>query len=169
MAFVVEDGTGLPDATSYTSVEYFRSYFEDNGNEVAVAMQDADIEIALNQATTYMEATYKSSYVGRITKRSQALQWPRNGVRENGWYVYNYTIPINVQKACCEFAWASTLAPLFRIVKSNQNAVTEIRVGPIAKKYVPGMSSQEKIYEAAERHLSSLLSDAFGIVKTIRG
>ena len=78
MNFVVEDGTGKSDATSYVSVADYKQYWIDKGlnsSEYSEA-QDETIQGYLNQATDYIDSNY--DFIGTPTDAdTQALEWPR--------------------------------------------------------------------------------------------
>lgn len=78
MAFVVEDGTGLPTANSYASEADFVAYFADEGRDISDAggvFTQALREAALVRATRYMETRF--NYVGFKRSDDQNLAWPR--------------------------------------------------------------------------------------------
>ena len=52
MAFIVEDGTGVEDANSYTSVAFADAYFADRNNTTWSGASVADKEFALVKAAT---------------------------------------------------------------------------------------------------------------------
>lgn len=74
MAFVVEDGTGLANATSYVSVQEYRDYFTDRGIDKS-SEADADIQGYLVRATEYIDLNF--SFCGDPLTTTQALEFPR--------------------------------------------------------------------------------------------
>jgi hypothetical protein len=136
MAFVVEDGTGVANANSYATVEYFRAYFEERGNEVAAAIgDDLDIQKLLIRATDYIELVFGRYYIGDMYALSQSLSWPRM-------YASPYTnnvIPINLQKATVEYALRANDGPLLPDPSVDANGfasvVTKKVIGPIEKEF----------------------------------
>ncbi|MFX0132497.1 MAG: DnaT-like ssDNA-binding protein, partial [Candidatus Hodarchaeota archaeon] len=80
MNFVVEDGTGKSDATSYASVAQFESYWTDRGTDYTGTATDTK-QAWLNLATEFIDFNYK--FLGYATEYdTQALQWPRTGLRD---------------------------------------------------------------------------------------
>lgn len=75
MAFVVEDGTGLLDATSYETVAAFKAYHADRGVDLSSFTDPGDFETALIVATDYVDTRF--CFVGTKKSRDQALEWPR--------------------------------------------------------------------------------------------
>lgn len=74
MAFVVEDGTGLADATSYVTVQEYRDYYTDRGID-KTSETDAQIQGYLVQGSEFINLTY--SFCGDVLVATQALQFPR--------------------------------------------------------------------------------------------
>lgn len=74
MAFVVEDGTGLPDANSYATDTDMVAYFVDRGVDLT-GFSATQIQQALVRATDYMETNFK--FVGFKESNDQNLSWPR--------------------------------------------------------------------------------------------
>ena len=130
MAFVAEDGTGLVNANSLTTVAFANGYFADR-NVGGWAGSDAVKQGALIRATDYVETRFGQKLRGVIQFPSnpQALSFPRLGINADG------AVPVGVQKAVAEYALralAAALAPdpetdaSGRAVKRVKN-----KVGPI--------------------------------------
>lgn len=85
---VVEDGTGLPNANSYASIDTLISYCNDHG----ITTADGDQQTALIRATQYIESNYRGRWPGaRIKYRGlQSLSWPRYGAYANDESRINY-------------------------------------------------------------------------------
>jgi hypothetical protein len=76
MAFVVENGTGSPDANSYVSTAEADSFHADRGN-ASWTGSDTVKQAALIKATDYLEQTYGMRWMGVPLNDVQALGWPR--------------------------------------------------------------------------------------------
>ena len=139
MAFIVEDGTGLPDATSYTSVEYADEYFGDQLVEGWTDMEptaNATVEerkqAYLIRATLYLDKHYR--YRGTRASPEQSLQWPRVDVDVDE-LIDTSDVPIEIQMAACELALIAKDTPLHRTPDLNANRIKKItnRVGSISE------------------------------------
>lgn len=129
MTLIVEDGTGLNNAESYASVAFADAYF-------AARMtgswdgSNSHKEMLLRLATDHIDAVYGQRFKGTKGTLSQALQWPRIGAWVDGYEYPLDEVPIEVQRACCEFAHAAntqTLLPtLEQGVKREKIDVIEI-------------------------------------------
>ena len=96
MAFIVEDGTGLPNANSYVDVQEYRDYATDRGIDVTAELE-ATIQGYLVRSTDYVNLTY--TFVGEQTTDTQSLAFPRT---------YNEVdlgLPVNVVNATIEMAF----------------------------------------------------------------
>lgn len=108
MAFVAEDGTGLSNANSLTSVAYADAYFLDRG---VLAWQGPTTvkEQALVRATDYLSEPGRYRWKGLKKVETQALPWPRTGifVGPECAPVDEDSVPDEVQKSACELALVS--------------------------------------------------------------
>lgn len=104
MPFVVEDGTGLSNATSYTTVAEADAYFDGLGTSWAATGEDtANKQVALNQATAALDLLYGQQYRGYPLTSVQALLFPRTVFTINGTQDV-IGIPVLLKKAVFETA-----------------------------------------------------------------
>jgi hypothetical protein len=102
MAFVVEDGTGLENSTSYVDLDfanaYADSFFAEDDYIAWGGATDATKERLLNRATMYLDRTYV--FNGQKGSSTQALQFPRE-------YLYDSLgnlidgVPAVIKQATC--------------------------------------------------------------------
>lgn len=172
MAFVVEDGTGVSNANSYTSVEFADAYFAERDNEVWAAIaDDADKQKYLILATDYIELVFGRRFIGEMVLTTQGLSWPR---RYAAPYLYT-SIPLNLQKACAEYAVRAVNGPLLPDPSVDANnfasVVTKKVIGPIEKEFsVMGSGRQRLIrsYPVPDALLASLLAAGTGGTRVTR-
>jgi hypothetical protein len=107
MPLILEDGTGLPGANSYASVEeadlYFLThpYYSDNWD----ALGDPDRERLLVAASSQLDALI--NWRGSIRYSNQALGWPRVGVVDDeGRVIPTDIVPQRVKTAVFELAFS---------------------------------------------------------------
>jgi len=81
MAFVVEDGTGLPNSNSYVTVLEYRDYYTDRGID-KISETDAQIQGYLVQSTEFIDLVYE--FCGTKLLTTQALDFPRLIEDEDG-------------------------------------------------------------------------------------
>lgn len=124
MPFVVEDGTGKPDANSFADVQFADDYFQLRNVTAWTGTNEAK-QAWLVQATDYISARFGRSFKSVELAEDQALPFPR----------VDLGMPVNLLKATCEYAIRAKDAPLAPdpVVDETGRAVagkTE-KVGPI--------------------------------------
>lgn len=77
MAFVVENGAGLPNATSYVDVATFKEYWTDRCVELPVASARREIQGSLVQASSFLDRRYRDKIIGLRLNVNQSLEFPR--------------------------------------------------------------------------------------------
>lgn len=166
MAFVPEDGTGLPDANSFVDVAFADDYFSSIGS-TAWAGEDTAKQAWLIQATNYIVFAF-GSRLGCYTLLSedQALPFP---TEQNG-------MPSALLTATCEYAVRAKAGPLMpdpTVDASGFSVVTTKKVvGPIEKEFsVAGGQSQPQLYRSypyPDSMMRSILCPGSGGNRVIR-
>jgi hypothetical protein len=118
---VVEDGTNVPDANSYVTVEELVQYSADRG--ILLPVDDAEKEILLIKAMDYLELA-DNEYVGLRSYPDQLLSWPRTS------YSASLGIPRELKKAQLVLAVAAMTIELSPV--SSGSAGKKVKIGPIA-------------------------------------
>lgn len=130
--FVVEDGTGLPNAVAYVSVDWVDNYFMLRGAKQWTESDMEDKQYAIVAATDYLDASYE--FPGRKLKGDQALEWPRENAHDKYGTVLE-GVPGQIKKATAELAIRALTDVLLPDLDS-QGRVTEERVeGVVTIKY----------------------------------
>lgn len=145
--FVVEDGTGLPSATSLCSVEFADAYLQDYEDpaawRTATTKRKRD---ALRRMSRWI--TYRRRYAGERMHGDQALAFPRVGLTdEDGFVIDHTTVPTRVQQATAYGAWrivAGDWDPFPDESVDGGLGAKTVHVGPIqiSKSYVGPKQSQ---------------------------
>jgi len=171
MAFVVEDGTGLAAANSFTSAAEARAYWLEQG--VVLAQADTagagvvSLETALVEAARYMELLYKRRYKGTIqfppttspVFAGQALSFPRLCLYDHNGYLVT-GVPKQVKAAQAEYMRRALASPLLPDPTQAGNlTMNRNKVGPIEteQQFVPGSVQLTKPYPAADVLLAEFL------------
>ena len=106
LTLIKETGAGLANANAYADATDGDAYHD--GHLYATAWTAATLankEKALVMATRLIDSQYQ--FNGEKANETQALQWPRAGVRNPdiaGEWVWGDAIPTNVRDATCEMA-----------------------------------------------------------------
>jgi hypothetical protein len=109
MAFVVEDGTGKSDATSFCTVAFFDAYHAKKkySATIAAALDNTEKENLLQEATELITREHQENFRGTPSYPSvQRLPFPRSGVPDpiKIWLNYN-EMPLTLQQATAELAY----------------------------------------------------------------
>ncbi|MFP4153955.1 MAG: DnaT-like ssDNA-binding protein [Alkalispirochaeta sp.] len=134
---VVEDGTGLPDADSYSSLADADAYHVVVGNTAwADAASDAR-EAALVAATRWIESKYRTRWIGFKATQDQGLSWPRwDAVDPDGYELAG--VPRRVAHATAEVALLVITGEELSPPQERGGRVKREKVGPIETEYAEG-------------------------------
>lgn len=167
--FVVEDGTGLDNATSYIDVPFADDYLRSG----TWAPDLATKEDALMQATEYADVRWGKNINGEILERDQSLEFPR-------YYIYDHNdvliegVPDDWQKAIALYAQqyvkAGTLYPATQTGNAKEIKRQKTVVGPITteKEFVGVKSTSSFLqYPRADR-LAKQFASSSGTQRVIR-
>ena len=134
MAFVPEDGTGLPDANSSVSVEFADEYFADRAISEWSTMSLELKRATLIAGTTYISTQY--TYRGERMVPNQGTPFPRVGITEPSGNPVIGT-PICVKHAVCELAFRARKGPLIPDPTVDEGGrpvkMKALRAGPLHK------------------------------------
>lgn len=174
MTFVVEDGTGLPNSTSYVSVAYADAYFADRGNTVWPTLTQPLKEAALINGTDYIDLRWGPFLAGMKFKDDQALQFPRKMCCDSDVAMF----PAALLKACCEYAVRASQEPLFQDPEydSTNRLATKVKekVGPIEEERGWGATGATsapvpfRSYPGADMYMAGLLRPGLGGGRVMR-
>jgi len=120
---IIEDGTVVPGANSYASEAELTTYAADRGVTLTAAT-----DVLLIKAMDYIESL---SFIGSKGSEGQPLQWPRDQVYIDGYYVESTTIPAALKTGQIATALAidsedSPLANVERATKREKVDVIEV-------------------------------------------
>ena len=123
MALIIEDGTGLSTATSYASEAELAAYALARG--ITVAGTDTELLIT---ALDYIDSF---NFIGDKYSSAQSLQWPRDNVYIDEFYIDRDTIPELLKEAQIEVALSidggtNPLSNVGRATKSEKVDVIEV-------------------------------------------
>jgi len=149
--FVVENGTGKSDATSYLSVEGFRQYHENRGTDYS-GESEGDIEAVLNIATEHIDNLYP--YKGRVKESTQALEFPRSYLVDRRFRDLSDVVPQEVKDATAIAAGyeldGNSLADLEEEVASRS-------MGPVSVTY-KARGKRPQVTKRVERLLGDFIA-----------
>jgi len=153
--FIVEDGTGKADATSYVTIAEYQQYWLNRGVDYS-STADATIQGYLNAATEYIDNGY--NFIGESTNSDQALEWPRFGVIDRfGEAVEEDIIPQKIKDAVCYMA-----AQVVDGINQIDEGVNSVTYGKISKSY---STNGVKNYPAADKMLKRYIAAGNNLVR----
>lgn len=169
MTLIVEDGTGLPEADSYASVDFADAYHAARGNTVWADYDTTEVkEPALRKATDYMVQMYRERWQGYRLLIDQALDWPRTDVVVYPFALASDIVPAEVAQACVRLALL--IAGGAELTPPTERVVIREKVGPLETEYAPGYPAHT-VYRDIDALLQPFLSGggSRGSVSLVRG
>ena len=120
---IVENGTGLPNADSYVSIEFADSYFSARGVSEWETLTQTKKEQALIKGTDFIDSIYQ--WYGQKATTIQSLRFPRVNLRDyEGQEVVG--VPNCLKQAVCDASLLSANGTeLFQTKNENGDVVSE--------------------------------------------
>lgn len=137
LTFLVEDGTGLADATSYVSVSEADDIIAMNIHVAAdwAALTQADKEALLSWGSRYLDE--RTRWFGRRAVETSALRWPRTGVTDrDGLSIPDNIVPRQLKIAVAEMA--RYLMAEDRSTERDQDALSRLKADVIELEFREG-------------------------------
>lgn len=152
-ALIIEDGSIVAGAESYVTVQEFEAYTAKRGISVA-----GNSNSLLLSAMDYLETLL---FIGTKKTEAQTLQWPRDEVYIDGYYIESTTIPAELKTA--QIVAALTIdAGNDLLSNAVERKTVREKVGPIEVQYSE-TSGSKKALEKINTMLNKLLSGGRGI------
>lgn len=158
--FVVEDNTGLSNATSYVSVSEMEQYWFNLGYTFD-GLTDNDKKRLLNKSTINIDNSYRMGFPGYRATDTQSLEWGRVGAFYlDGYDIPDGVVPIEVKNAVNEMAYLINQGndPNAIISKSGKIIAESSKVDVISEsvKYEEGTTLYQDIYTSVDNALSRI-------------
>lgn len=133
MALIVEDGSVVSGAESYTSVASADTYIANYLNSSTwVAQATADKERFLRRATQYIDNLYGPRFSGIKVGTDQSLDWPRANAEIEDYTFDSDAIPLQLEHAVAEVATKLNDGVALTTDGEDGNVTAEkVVVGPI--------------------------------------
>lgn len=152
---------------NYGTVAGFKAYVDARGGSYA-GKSDAEITAALVRATTYIDATYRASFLGYKTdRRDQELEWPRtNAWDAAGEELATDEVPVEIENATYEGAIRELATPgsLDPDVKAGGGVIKRVKAGSVEVEYASTGTVQ-----ATYRRIDGILAGLFGAISPYSG
>lgn len=166
MAFTPEDGNGVTGANSFVTVADADSYFATHRSaSVWSAKTTTEKQIALMEATAYIENAYRGSWIGTIASTEQGLAWPRTNAYDADHRELT-GVPQQLVAAACEMALVTFDGGL-NTTLDGDTRVKRRKVGPIETEFDTD-APRGRSYSFLPRMLSGLTSRQAGGISLAR-
>jgi hypothetical protein len=161
MALIVEDGTGVTNASSYISIADANTYFAQLDNASWAALTDTQKEAALRKAAQHLWLVYWQRWKGTRTLVTQGLDWPRKDVAMSvggvDYILDDNTVPQAIIEAQLELA-AQTLVSELLVTDPGGRRVKRQKVDVLEIEYEEGAGSVIARFPAVEYRVEPYLS-----------
>jgi len=135
---IVEDGSGVPDANVYSTLDAFKAYTPRGGLSIPTSADDTTLEKALIRGTAYIEGAYSYGWPGYRMTQTQGLSWPRY----EAWDVDGCAligVPTGIKYACFEAALIELSEPgALTEALEHGGMITREKVGNLETGYASG-------------------------------
>ena len=148
MALVVEDGTLVSGADSYVTLAEFKAWADKRGVTYGT---DEVVTQQIYRAMDYIESL---NFIGEKSDENQALQWPRDQVVIDGYYIDSDEMPNELKVAVYESIKAEIDGDS-RMTASDRRTISE-KVGDLQVTYANNADVKRSI-PAVTRALRKLI------------
>lgn len=167
MVFKEEDGTGLPDATSYVDIAFADAYMSRASFTLWSEYAQSKKEGLLEDAGQYADLRWGNRLGGTLLKLTQSLLFPRSQLTDR--YSRSITgVPVAWKQAVCEYAINASKGSLIQDgpVDTTKLKKKKTVVGPITteKEFIEGSGNSPagfKEYPKADLLVKQFLNPSF--------
>jgi hypothetical protein len=162
---IIEDGTAIPSANSYVSMEYADTYCKNRGYTDWLALDEYTRKSAILKAMDYIDNLFP--WKGRKIYKVQSLSFPRRDIVDLDGFDRTGEIPEQLKKAVCEAAfYAYNQTTLYE--KSN-TSIGAVKVDKSRKKADVVEIETEKQYQFPENFKIDWTSAYQSLDKLLKG
>lgn len=160
ITLIVEDGTCVPKANSYISLEDAQEYQLSCNRADWIALTDEEKKASLIKATVYVDNLFK--WKGRRKFQEQELSFPRVMIKDlDGFDVVG--IPKRLKQAICEAAYYGYQGELFSVYENDTGNLKR------SKNVVEGAVEQELEYFDKSESQVDFISKYAALDSLLRG
>ncbi len=173
MALVVEDGTGKTNSEAYISVADADTYHTNytgatsNWSTASTTVKERTLRLS----TLALDAQNVLRWKGRRQSKGQALDWPRNNVKDSsGFFIDSNVIPEDLRRANAELALREITDSDGILPDIDDNGIIKrekVKVGPIESdiEFVGG-ARPNTLYTVVKVLLKDLVQNPFFIERS---
>lgn len=144
ISFVVEDGTGLPNANSYCDLDYALEYCVSKGYTNWLTLTEDMQKIYIIRGTEFVDNFY--NWKGRRGSQSQSMAFPRLDLFDEDHYEVR-GVPDKLKKACIEAAFlnSSSGSDTLFTTKDENGAIKRQKVDSLEVEYFSNQQNETNI------------------------
>ena len=144
ISFVVEDGTGLPNANSYCDLDYALEYCVSKGYTNWLSLTEDMQKVYIIRGTEFVDNFY--NWKGRKGSQSQSMAFPRLELYDGDNYEVR-GIPDRLKKACIEAAFlnSSSGSDTLFTTKDENGAIKRQKVDSLEVEYFSNQQNETNI------------------------
>lgn len=141
ISFVVEDGTGLPNANSYCDLDYALEYCVSKGYTNWLSLTEDMQKIYIIRGTEFVDNFY--NWKGRRGSQSQSMAFPRLDLYDEDHYEVR-GVPDKLKKACIEAAFlnSSSGSDTLFTTKDENGAIKRQKVDSLEVEYFSNQQNE---------------------------
>ena len=168
LVFVVEDGTGLPDATSYASVEEADAIMDRVPDQYKQGWLDLDEyqkqQVLVWGTQVFDDYVYFPCHPNQKVNQYQALNFPRYGIyNQDGYQIPTNEVPSFVKRATVQLAFELGATNL---LTEPVRGITSATVGPLSVTFAENYASQTRIIP---RSVGGIVAPYCGMIRGAPG
>ena len=144
ISFVVEDGTGLPNANSYCDLDYALEYCVSKGYTNWLTLTEDMQKIYIIRGTEFVDNFY--NWKGRRGSQSQSMAFPRLDLFDEDHYEVR-GVPDKLKKACIEAAFlnSSSGSDTLFTTKDENGAIKRQKVDSLEVEYFSNQQNETNV------------------------
>lgn len=141
ISFVVEDGTGLPNANSYCDLDYALEYCVSKGYTNWLSLTEDMQKVYIIRGTEFVDNFY--NWKGRRGSQSQSMAFPRLDLYDEDHYEVR-GVPDKLKKACIEAAFlnSSSGSDTLFTTKDENGAIKKQKVDSLEVEYFSNQQNE---------------------------
>jgi len=168
LVFIVEDGSGKPDATSYLTVEEADGIMDRVPDEYKASWLSKDEyekqQVLVWGTQIFDDYVYFPCHPNQKTNQFQALNFPRYGIfNQDGYQIDAHSVPSFVKRAVTQLAFSLGATDL---TSEPIRGITSATVGPLSVTFDDNYSHQTRVIP---RSVGGIVAPYCGVIRGASG
>lgn len=164
LVFIVENGTGLPDATSYVSVEEADQIMDRVPDQYKSGWLEMDEyqkqQVLIWGTQIFDDYVYFPCHPNQKVSQAQALNFPRYGIyNQDGYQIPTNEVPDFVKRATVQLGFELGATNL---LSEPVRGITSATVGPLSVTFAENYASQTRVIP---RSIGGIVAPYCGVIR----